>query len=319
LFKAHIVTKELSEPLEEAAPPEHETAALERYHRKKKKALAEIILGVKVQHPHKLAEALTARTAWHALAEAFQSKKSARKMQLTRELATLKMHEGEALRMYVGRAKALRAELAGAGHPVGEETAVMHVLAGLPPAYKTFKTVLLAAGVSLQWDQFLPALVPVEVEQKESASKRNGEPSMAYSAYHAGGGRAAFGAQTQPTPKQITCWYCNKQGHRRHECRKLQADKKHQHGRAVSRGRRDDDGQAGAVAFTATGMPTVQRGAAIAPAANQSDSGHHSQDTWIIDSGVTTRPRTTMASPTTSRPRDLRWFWPPGRRSTARE
>ena len=286
LFKAHLVTKELSEPLEEAAPPERETAALERYNRKDKKALAEIILGVKSQHLPTLAEAHSAREAWDALAKAFQSKTSARKVQLTRELATLKMHEGEALMTYVGRAKALRAELAGAGHPVGEDTAVMHVLAGLPPAYKTVTTVLLAAGVSLQWDKLLHALLPVEVEQKESASKRNGEPSMAYSAYQAGGGRGAFGAQTQPTPKQITCWYCNKQGHRRHQRRKLQADKKRQHGRAVSHGRPDGHGQAGAVAFTATVMPTVQRGAAIARAANQSESGHHSQDTWIIDSGA---------------------------------
>jgi len=168
------VTKELAQPIEEPPPPEREAAALERYNRKDRKALAEIILGVKAQHLPNLAEARTARQAWAELAEAFQSKTSARKVQLTRELATLRMGVGEALMTYVGRAKTLRAELGGAGHPVGEDTAVMHVLAGLPPAYKTVTTVLLAAGVSLQWDQLLPALLPVEVEQKEAAHKGGG-------------------------------------------------------------------------------------------------------------------------------------------------
>jgi len=104
------------------------------------------------------------------LAVAFQRKNSARKVRLTRELATLKIHEGEALMTHVGRANALRAELAGGGHPVGEDTAVMHVLAGLPPVHKTVKTVLLAAGVSLMWNQLLPALLPVEVEQRSHPS-----------------------------------------------------------------------------------------------------------------------------------------------------
>ena len=73
-------------------------------------------------------------------------------MRLTRELATLKIHESEALMTYVGRANALRAEHAGGGHRVRVDTANMHVLAGLPPVHKTVKTVLLAAGVSLMWN-----------------------------------------------------------------------------------------------------------------------------------------------------------------------
>ncbi|KAK1860046.1 hypothetical protein I4F81_002638 [Pyropia yezoensis] len=84
------------------------------------------------------------------------------------------MDDGEALITYVGRAKTLRAELAGAGHPIGEDTAVMHVLAGRPSAYKTVTTVLMAAGVSLQWDELLPALLPAEMEQKETAHKGAG-------------------------------------------------------------------------------------------------------------------------------------------------
>lgn len=98
---------------------------------------------------------------------------------MTRDLATLRMGDGESLMTYIGRAKTLRAEIAGAGHPVGEDTAVMHALAGLPSAYKTVTTALLAAGVSLQWDQLLRALLPVEMEQKKAAQSDAGEPSVA--------------------------------------------------------------------------------------------------------------------------------------------
>eukprot|EP00170_Pyropia_yezoensis_P002959 contig_12442_g2966 len=91
------------------------------------------------------------------------------------------MGDGESLMTYIRRARTLKAELAGAGNQVGEDTAVMHFLAGLPPAYKTVTTVLLSAGVPLQWDQQLPALLPVEVEQKEAALNFAGEPSVAYS------------------------------------------------------------------------------------------------------------------------------------------
>lgn len=189
LLKTHLVTQELVQPTEEPPPPEREAAALERYSRKDRKALAEIMLGVKAQHLPTLAEAKTARQAWDALEEAFQSMTSARKVQLTRELATLRMGEGEALMAYIAQDKTLRAELAGAGHPVGEDTAVTHVLADLRRVHKTITTVLLAAGVSLLWNQLIPALLPVEVEQKEAAQKGGGEPSTAYGAYNSAGSR----------------------------------------------------------------------------------------------------------------------------------
>ena len=56
-------TKDLSEPLQEAAPPERATAARQRYNSKDKNALAEIVLGVKIQHLPTLAVAHTERQA----------------------------------------------------------------------------------------------------------------------------------------------------------------------------------------------------------------------------------------------------------------
>ncbi|KAK1860045.1 hypothetical protein I4F81_002637 [Pyropia yezoensis] len=71
LFKAYLVTKDLSQPIEKSLPPEGEAAALQQYNQKDRKALAEIILSVKIQHLPTLAEAGTARQAWGALEAAF--------------------------------------------------------------------------------------------------------------------------------------------------------------------------------------------------------------------------------------------------------
>eukprot|EP00170_Pyropia_yezoensis_P001535 contig_6706_g1539 len=71
LFNAHLVAKELSQPLEEPLPPVREAEALGRYKKKDRKALAEITLSVTTQHLPTLAEATTAREAWDALEQTF--------------------------------------------------------------------------------------------------------------------------------------------------------------------------------------------------------------------------------------------------------
>jgi len=115
------------------------------------------------------------------LAEALLIQSSARKIPLTRELSTLQMRDGVGLMAYVGRERTLRSELAGAGHPVGEVISVVHALADILKAYKTVTTVFLAAGVSLKWDQLFPAILPVEVEQKQTGRSDGGEASVDYS------------------------------------------------------------------------------------------------------------------------------------------
>ncbi|KAK1868706.1 hypothetical protein I4F81_011189 [Pyropia yezoensis] len=200
------------------------------------------------------------------------------------------MCDGEALMTYVGRAKTLRAELAGAGHPIGEDTAVLHVLAGLPSAYKTVTSVLMTAGVSFPWDQLLTALLPLEVEQKETAHKGGGESSIAYGAYHpvgsGGGGRGDSRGPTSAGAKQLLYWYCSKPGHRRHECRKLAADKKRRSGGGGGHGQCPDDVSSGAVAFTATVKDARPPMAGQADASSQSGSRTNSSHIWIIDSGA---------------------------------
>lgn len=128
----------------------------------------------------------------------------------------------------------------------------------------------------------------MEVEQKEALTKDGTDPSVAYIATHPGGGHAE-GAATGPAPlanKQLICWYCDKSGHRRHECRKLAADKKGRRGGAGRRGRGTDKGPSGAVAFTATENDKHHPVAAQAKTSNQSEECSSGQVKWIVDSGA---------------------------------
>lgn len=207
---------------------------------------------------------------------------------MTQDLANLRMGDGESLMTSIRRARTLKAELAGAGNQVGEDTAVMHVLAGLPPAYKTVTTVLLSAGVPLQWDQQLPALLPVEVEQKEAALNFAGEPSVAYSVNNPAGSHGRFGSRGSgaTAAKQLSCWYCKKPGHSRRECRKQAADKERRGGRGGDRGQGAVDDTSGAVAFTTTINNKRAPMPGQAAAASQSEWRSRIQRTWVIYSGA---------------------------------
>lgn len=72
--------------------------------------------------------------------------------------------------------------MAGAGHPVAEDTAVTYMLARLPSAYTTVTTVLLGTRVDLMWGNLLPAQLAVDTDAKE-AGKMEKDPSAAISVY----------------------------------------------------------------------------------------------------------------------------------------
>lgn len=126
LFKAYLRSKDLWDTLESPEPASAAQAeGLAKFKQKGNNALTEITLGVKAHHLPTEGEANTALDAWQGLDAAFTSKKNACKVQLTRKLAILQKEGAESLMVYLGMAKTLRAEVARAGHPVAEDTAVV--------------------------------------------------------------------------------------------------------------------------------------------------------------------------------------------------
>lgn len=74
----------------------------------------------------------TSRKAWDALAAPFRSRSMARRTQLTRQLAAIRMAEGESLLSYAGRSKALHNELWEVGRPMSSDVLCVNFLRGLP-------------------------------------------------------------------------------------------------------------------------------------------------------------------------------------------
>eukprot|EP00951_Prasinocladus_malaysianus_P029991 scaffold279837_cov17-Prasinocladus_malaysianus.AAC.1 len=80
------------------------------------KALAEIGLHVKDHHLPLVAGCTRAQEAWSKLEGIYKSRGQARKIQLRKELNTLRKEPSEPVSKYVARAKALKQELAAIGH-----------------------------------------------------------------------------------------------------------------------------------------------------------------------------------------------------------
>ena len=104
-------------------------------------ALALIGLCVKPHHLPMLDKCKTANEAWSYLAETYQAKSNARKLQLRQALTQLKMDPSEPLTKYVGRAKELQAQPGPAGHVVEDRGLGWTGRAGLPSGYATHEPV----------------------------------------------------------------------------------------------------------------------------------------------------------------------------------
>ncbi|WP_445496874.1 hypothetical protein, partial [Pseudomonas sp. 8(2025)] len=98
-------------------------------------ALSYIGLYVKPQHQPTILRCTTANQGWTALQRIFAAKSFARKLQLRRELTSLKMATNETVTAFTNRAKALQDQLRSAGHDVDDFDVACQVLAGLPPSF----------------------------------------------------------------------------------------------------------------------------------------------------------------------------------------
>lgn len=173
------------------------------------KALALIGLYVKEHHLTALKRCKTAREAWQQLEAVYQAKSNARKLQLKRELAQLKMGTAEPLTKFVARAIDIQDQLRAAGHEISDQEVAWAVLAGLPPQYDMMATVLTATEKDLRLDDILPKLLQVELQRQ----KFELPDEKALMAKNPGGRRSG-----QRAGYSVTCYQCGKTGHMRRDC-----------------------------------------------------------------------------------------------------
>lgn len=179
------------------------------------KALALIGLHVKEHHLALLERCSSAKQAWDQLEALFQAKSNARRLQLRKELAQLKMDPTEPLTKYAARAKELQDQLRAAGHPVADPEVAWSVLAGLPPAYDMVVTVLETAYEDMSLDAILPKLLQVERQQQQKMES-TGTPGAALTAkrHHKAGRTHSNYLQREDR----TCYICAERGHIARDC-----------------------------------------------------------------------------------------------------
>lgn len=166
------------------------------------KALAQIGLHVLPQHYDTIQACTTAKEAWDALEDVYNTKSKAMRLKLRRDLNSLKKTPKESITAYVARAKGLRDKLKAAGHTVDETEVGWYILAGLPPHYAPIVTVLKREEFTLE--SLLADLL--EMEQTPTEDDIH-DQEMALLGYKKGFGH-----------RKGNCHRCGKEGHYAREC-----------------------------------------------------------------------------------------------------
>jgi len=179
----------------------------------------------------------------------FEARDYAQLLRLMDELSSLKKGADENMIKFASRANMTRDELAMLGSPVGDNTLVLRVLAGLSAEYGMLRTTLGIKGTKLVMSDVTAKLL--QVEQRSSffgASKPSGSVKS-----------QAFAAAAPKKPfdkKSVVCFYCNKKGHMQRDCYKKKAHEakaKSKPGGGGREGRHGSGPHAGAaLAYTAS-------------------------------------------------------------------
>jgi len=165
-MKFHLTSKDLWSAIDDANPSPTTSA----------KALAQIGLYVKPDLLSTIDRCSTAKEAWDILQQTFQSNTLARKLQLRRELSTIKMSSSESLTQYFTRGQDLQDQLSAVGHIVDDTDLAFALLAGLPSTFDTIITVIEnGTEADLTTTTILPRLI--QEEQRRIKPSRSERPS----------------------------------------------------------------------------------------------------------------------------------------------
>ena len=161
------------------------------------KALATIVLTVEPSLLYLIGSDPTDPVVvWRTLADQFQRKTWANKLELKRKLFSLRLAEGGSVHEHVKLMTEICEELSVIGEAISEEDRVVYLLASLPKSYNVLVTAPEASADIPTLAVVSERLLHEETKMKSRSNQLNQE-----------------GALTTSFKKKLRCHFCNKLGH----------------------------------------------------------------------------------------------------------
>ena len=166
------------------------------------KALATIVLAVEPSLLYLIGSDPTDPVVvWRTLADQFQHKTWANKLELKRKLFSLQLAEEGSVQEHVKLMTEICEELSVIGVAISEEDRVVYLLASLPESYNVFVTALEASADVPTLAVVKKRLLHEETKMKNKSNQLSQE-----------------GALTTSFKKKLQCHFCNKLGNFKKDC-----------------------------------------------------------------------------------------------------
>ena len=184
---------------QETAPTGSETEQA-KFAVRRDRALATVVLSVDTSLLYVLGDPEDPVVVWKKLADQFEKKTWATRLDLRRKLHSLRLNDGDSVQEHIKIMTELFDTLSVAGETVSEEDRVVYLLASLPESYSMLVT-------SFEANVDVPKLEVVTeriLHQERKLKDRSG---------------ASFGTESAMTswktfrPRSIKCHYCGRLGH----------------------------------------------------------------------------------------------------------
>ena len=174
-----------------------------KYKQRKAKCLAMIVLAVDPKLLYIVGDPEDPLVVWNKLKDTFQRKSWANKLRLRRKLYGMKFSSSQEMSAHLRNFIELFDELSIIGDAIDDEDKVINLLASLPESYSTLVTALEALDKVPSWETVTERLLHEEQKLKCKIEVDT----------------ALLARQSSNSKKDYECFYCNKPGHIKKNCR----------------------------------------------------------------------------------------------------
>ena len=190
---------------------------LNKFLARKDRALATIVLNIDPSLLYIIGDPTDPTIVWKKLADQFQKKSWANKLNLRRRLFQLRLDEGCSVNSHIKTMTEIFQELAVMGDNINDEEKVIYLLASLPESFEMLVTALQSHSEVPRWEVVIERLLYEESKNKEREGKKNNEMNALASTHTKRGHSIRCGFRGKNAHTQRHC-YSRKKLFKRDSC-----------------------------------------------------------------------------------------------------